>query len=242
MPNPGKILYPSGETSALLLAQPCSWPILSNPIDRLSDQLVLEQNFKQWGNAFVPLPLNTPYTSIENFATADQWDDYSDFVLVKESPRGNPIGGFVEWTRTFAKVPPPHTLPTQVQYTFPRLITATNPREVFTELVNATLQFDYVLLDPDQSPADVAPPYPYTPFYIYNFTDPSDQSMVVQFLTDPGNLSGLTVPTASVPTVQSPVPYRQMIANKTQLVAVPPQPVMWMGNILCWQTTFVTAK
>lgn len=155
MPNPGRILYPADETQ-LQIAKPISFPQTSSPIERLKDELVLTQRFKIWGNSFSPLERSTLYTSEDNFPGASNWTNFAGFVLVAEGDRSDSGGGFVEWERTFAKVPTRHVDPVTFDYDFiafyPGVLTVENGipdngRASFRASVSGVMVFDYALID-----------------------------------------------------------------------------------------------
>lgn len=123
-------------------ATPVSLPEFSSPISGDPNEYVLEQKFVKSRNAWNsdgPLALNTPHP------------DYTDFILVEESPRRDIGGGIVEWIRKFAKVPDNLIDWESKDYSFiglsgsTSLGTATPNRARQARVVNCKILYEYFL-------------------------------------------------------------------------------------------------
>lgn len=68
--------------------------------------IVFEQDYQQFADDFVPLPLDTPH------------DEIPDAFLVQES-QPEPMGAIVQWTRTYSKIPPSRTIAESYAWSVP---------------------------------------------------------------------------------------------------------------------------
>lgn len=91
LPN---VVYAAGDFT---IAQPCSLPVFSAPIDGVNVFYLLTQEWEMDANSFAPEALNTPHP------------DFADYVLTGEGPQSDLGNGVVRWTRTYAKVPDTYT-------------------------------------------------------------------------------------------------------------------------------------
>jgi len=80
-------------------ARRCGLPVLGFPIPGVNVAYILTEKWMQLlanSSTWTPLALNTAHP------------EYTGFVLVEESPLSDEGGGFVTWTRKYAKVPSAH--------------------------------------------------------------------------------------------------------------------------------------
>lgn len=223
MPNPGSLLYPNNNT-ATLAAKPVGYPSLSNPIPRVNIAYVLRQTFQQWGNSWTPLALGTAYNTAANFDGATNWTDFSAFLLVEESERTDIGGGFVQWTRTFAKIPDDHEEPTTVTYQFPGWIGTDDEtnREPFSKTVVGKIVYHYEAL------ALVGNILALPTIYAQEYLNIYDAATITLYSEDSIN--------ASNPTVEE---YQTMIDNAQEIVAQDSEWEIWMGLICRRKTIYI---
>lgn len=239
MPNPGNILYPPSGTAqiAVKAARPVAFPVLSNPFPGRNEALVLRQEFECWGNSWTPLDLDTPYNSAGNFAGAEDWVDWSDFILVEESERQPIGGGFVRWTRAFAVVPDNSiTAPFGVAcahfdqisygYNFPGYNAVGNVRDPFPDTVPGIKVYEYFLLASGDQVAAVSPQI----FYLKVDPTGANKNNLVTVLT------GAATANETVPTFET---WRSWINAGTPIVPQASLPFRWMGNIWGRETIYI---
>lgn len=97
---------------------------------------ILEQDFQQSKDSFSPLPIGTPYDNLTF------WPDYAgtlnllDLVLISESPTTDLTGAQVQWTRTYATIPPPRNTYENFAFTFPGVQPSKLGIQTNTDLAN----------------------------------------------------------------------------------------------------------
>lgn len=205
---------------------------ISFPIDGDPTAQILEQDYQQGIDDFVPLDLNTPHP------------DFPTFYLIAETEIQNLGAGLGQWTRRYATLPAARDDYETFAYRFPGLLGAYNPpynqywvndpgdgRDPRTDTVNSRLAYEYFLIGPGQT-YTAAGDIPIIPAQQYTLV--GNDNVVINYLLAAG-----VYPDDSTPTKED---YLAMIAAGTELVAEDSRVERWQGNIFQRVTRYVKAK
>jgi len=214
--------YVSGDFA---VARPVSQLVFSEPFPGVNIEYVLTQSFMQFRADWSPIELNTPHPQ------------FTEFLLVLESPLEDQGGGVVKWTRTYAKVPASYSEPGgNYAYNFIGFFgqTGTNVtnitgRDRFTWNVPVTVQRDFFLVDA-ATPTDfqVIPVIERQRYYFG-----SNPNLDVDFVGDSPPLAEATHP--------SRTEYEALITAQSEIVVETSRLSRWMGNIYVRETLYVKA-
>lgn len=196
-------------------------PRFERPFRVLNEALILRQDFMQFVEDFEPLAFDTPHP------------DFTDYLLVDESPHEDMGGQVVKWTRTYAKIPSTFSEWTTDNYTFPGIVTSPNGqfnRELLTKTASIRTEFEFFLVaagetyeTPDEIPVTTA-------FQIYQ--EWWGVNYFVNSLLD-GDIY-FTVPDTTE--------YLAMVAAGDEIVVRDSTVRQWIGNIYMRETSYTKAQ
>lgn len=226
---------------------------------------VIEQDFMVAMEAYVPLPLNTPYQpywSIGWQGTLSNGQPIPQLYFALLVEEGNPEDcgqGIIKVTRRFATPPPTRNELEQFTYTFPGF---ENGRLSFSRTVQSRIQYDYFLFDDFQI-------YPYLALFpagnkldattgLYpanlilpaqNYYAPTPGAVAQNYFLNNGDGFVLTTPgvdgVATIPSLTDYLTWMAGTLTPQATVAVPELIAesscmrRWMGNIWERRTRFV---
>lgn len=249
-PLPSPVYLDSPGTAAFMAGA----PVFSSPFAGVSTQYVLRQKWQQRADNFSELALNTPHP------------DFATFILAEESERDDVGGGYVRWTRTYAKVPATRNEYASINYNFIGYVGLTvsaigttvapssilgRPRSVAS--VTCRIQYDYLLTTNPQSdfttnfgqryyiPAGVWDTAT-IPVFHPQYPDPVQSALhglPVDLIFD---TTGPFAFAFAVPSVPSRTDYETLRANKSEIIVEDSQVSRWMGNIFQRITKYVIAQ
>ncbi len=228
---PADLVYADGTYTAPFAV---SLPELSAPFPRVNLDYVLTQNWVCNLANYTPAALDTAHP------------DYAAFLLVREDNKRDLLGGKVQWTRTYAKVPASWEDAATINFTFPGsnfAVGAVAVRNPFARTVVARVLYEYFLCSDGQTyptPKEIPVIPVFQPYLsawgVHSYTN---------ILRMPLDAEGVTVPTpveyvAKIGAMPGIVDANGAFVN--EIVGQDSSVAQWMGNIYVRETRYIKAQ
>ena len=118
------------------------------PFSYNQQALMFDQEFVVSRAHYVPMALNTPYSTVWSLGWQNTLVNLGNCFLIEEGPLMNIGNGLVKFYRRFASLPPTRNVVESYAATFPAIdYGGSTIRFGKTRIVNSRVQFDYLVFD-----------------------------------------------------------------------------------------------